>query len=82
MYFTACTTLAFGSKNGKESDLHMITIQHHPIGTKKRKVTSNVKSAGESTLNLQGNDPFIGNATVVPFGSCDTPTEKQIVQSM
>jgi len=32
--------------------------------------------------HLQGNHTFIENATVVPFGSCDTPTEKQIVQSM
>lgn len=32
--------------------------------------------------HLQGNYTFIENATLLPFGSCDIPTEKEIVQSM
>lgn len=58
----------------------MITIQHHPTWTKKRKwhlMSSQLKKA-----HLQGNYTFIENATVLPFGSCDIPTEKEIVQSM
>jgi len=32
--------------------------------------------------HLGGNNTFLENATVLPFGSCDIATEKEIVQSM
>lgn len=32
--------------------------------------------------HLQGNYTFIENTTVLPFGGCDIPTEKEIVQSV